>query len=235
MAGANTTAPTAADRIPDTGADSADDAVRQLVQYLLDGNVQQALALLSPDELAVIHDYGKLIVDQAHYSAVPVTLKDIQFTDTAVSGGTRVVLKSIDLVDPKDPDHHEIVVTNDGSCFTMDSGQQQKRFCASDLIDAIESGDLDGSGMQLDRGAARCVHGPVRWPEPGRRHRHDPARRQVVREPGAQLRRPGRVRCCPGCRATICWCWPGCCAITDRADGRASGREMAEVSAPAGP
>ena len=62
---------------------------------MLEGNVEQAIALTSPDEDAALHDYGKLIVDRAHYSPAPVHINDIQFTDTAISGGTHVSLKSL--------------------------------------------------------------------------------------------------------------------------------------------
>jgi hypothetical protein len=142
---AHLTAPSPADRIPDAGAGSADDAVRQLIQDLAGGHLQQALGLFSPDELGVIHDYGQLIVDRAHLPAAPVNIKDIQFTDTPVSGGVRVDVKSVSVAGPMGM---TMTMAIDGSCFTMTAGPHTQRFCTGQLA-ALLSRGLAGVGRAL--------------------------------------------------------------------------------------
>jgi hypothetical protein len=127
-------APSAADRIPAAGASSPDDAVKSFVEALLQADVQRAAELLSPDELAVVHDYGKLILDRIHYSAVHAEIRDITFTDTPGDDGTRVTLKSIEVVGP---DGSVIKAAVDGDCTDVTVQGQSKRFCAADLIDQL--------------------------------------------------------------------------------------------------
>ena len=54
--------PTSADVIPAAGADSPEEAVQQLYTAAMDGNLESVIAVLPPDEMAVLHDYGKLIL-----------------------------------------------------------------------------------------------------------------------------------------------------------------------------
>ncbi|MGN6609596.1 MAG: hypothetical protein ACTHMS_21625, partial [Jatrophihabitans sp.] len=136
---AHLTTPTAADRIPADGAPSPDAAVRGFVDAALAGNVSGAIGLLSPDELAVLHDYGRLIVDRLHYRAPHVTIKDLQFTDTPYAGGVRVGLKSIDVVIPNGG---ELSARLDGACSVITAQGQTRRICAQDAL----SGLLGGAG-----------------------------------------------------------------------------------------
>jgi hypothetical protein len=139
-------APSASDRIPAVGASSADAAVRSFVEALLAGQVQRAAQLLSPDELGVIHDYGKLITDRAHYSAVGVTIKNLTFSDTPIKGGTRVTLKDLDLTTS---DGNEVHLTIDGTCLSVTVGGDQKKICVSEGVDQIERLLGETGGKQL--------------------------------------------------------------------------------------
>lgn len=130
-------APGPADRIPAQGGSSADDAVRSFITALLQGNVEQAAEVLDPNSLAVVHDYGKLITSRLHYSAPHVQLGDIQFTDTPISGGTRVTIKSLDAVDGNGG---ELKLAIDGSCVSATVQQQTRRMCASQILDLVTSG-----------------------------------------------------------------------------------------------
>lgn len=141
----HTTAPTAAERIPDKGASSPDDAVRTLVQSLLSAQLANAIAVLSPDELGVLHDYGKLIVDRALYQPVPATIKTLDFTDSDADGGTLVALKDLDIAFADGP---EFKVQVQDSCFVVTAERQAKRFCASDLADRVGS-TLERTGQSL--------------------------------------------------------------------------------------
>jgi hypothetical protein len=176
--GSGLAAPSAADRVPAVGAESADEAVRSFVDALLQGDLRRGLELLSPDELAVVHDYGKLILDRARYGAPDVQVKDLQFTDKAASDGTRVTVKSIDLVLP---DGGEFKAVLDGSCTVVTAQGQTKRLCSSDLLQQIGgtgrpdltpaqktavsdlmNGLTDASGLDTTRVDGRWYLNPVR-------------------------------------------------------------------------
>jgi hypothetical protein len=124
-------APPASARIPAVGGSSADDAVKSVVSALLDADVERVAELLSPDELAVVHDYGKLITDRFHYSPTHVQLKDIEFADSSSGSTTRVTLTSLDMVNS---DGSELKIVIDGSCATVTIDRQTKRLCSADLV-----------------------------------------------------------------------------------------------------
>lgn len=134
---AHLSAPTPAQRIPDSGASSPDDAVRTAVTALLAGKVSQAIAVTSPDELGVLHDYGKLIVDNARYSPAPVTVRKIGFKDTPVSGGTRVSVTSVDLLEHSDGADHEISVSINGSCIDMTMAGDSQHMCLDQIMQGL--------------------------------------------------------------------------------------------------
>jgi hypothetical protein len=133
--------PAAADAIPAAGASSADDAVRSMLQALLSGNAERAIELTSPDELQVLHDYGKSIVAKSNLHGANVQLKDIQFTDSKVSGGTKVSLKSVKI---GGPNGQTASVEVNGSCMKVSVAAQTRTLCGSQLLQG-----LGGSGMGL--------------------------------------------------------------------------------------
>jgi len=127
-------APSAADRLPANGADSADAAVEGVITAALNGDLRRVGELLSPDELAVVHDYGKLILDRAHYNPPNVKLRNLGFQDTKTSDGTRVELTSIEL---STPDSGVIKVQLSGDCTSITVQGRQQRMCSGDLIGEI--------------------------------------------------------------------------------------------------
>lgn len=139
------TAPTSS--IPANGASSADEAVRGFVEALLAGRVERAIELSSPDELAVLHDYGQLVVDRAHYSAAPVQITNLTFSDSSVSGGVLVTLKEIDLT----AQGQTVSVKVDGQCISATVGGETRRFCGSDIANSLGS---TGISLTPDQAAA---------------------------------------------------------------------------------
>jgi hypothetical protein len=129
--------PTAADAIPATGGSSPQDAVRKMVNALSQGDYTSAIKLLSPDELAVMHDYGGLLLRGAGGGAPSdVTVKDLQLKTDQVSGGaTRVTVSSVTVVSGG----AETTVQVDGSCVDVTTNGQHKRMCASDFVTQIVS------------------------------------------------------------------------------------------------
>lgn len=136
--------PSAADRIPNKGAATADAAVGDLITALSKGDYTRAIELASPDELGVLHDYGKLVLRSAGSAGTaPFTVSDIQFTHKDISGGQRLILKSIDV----DANGTQVKVSVDNNCYSVAVGGDSQKMCADNLIKLLS--------QQLgDRGSA---------------------------------------------------------------------------------
>jgi hypothetical protein len=149
VASGNLRAPSAADRIPDKGAASGDEAVRQLITALSKQDFATAIGLASPDELGVLHDYGQLVLQAAGSGSgsAPFTVNDIQFTHKSISGGERLILKSLDV----EANGQHVKVAVDKGCYTATVGSETKHLCANDLIDMVvnEFGGFGGEPPQL--------------------------------------------------------------------------------------
>jgi hypothetical protein len=131
---------TAADYIPAVGGSSPTDAVTKEITALTSGDTTTAIQLLSPDELAAVHDYGGLIVKDSSGStpSSSVKLSNLAFNTSNVSGGAvRVTLKSLTVTIDESGTPQVVTVSVDGSCYNLSTGGQQQHLCASDLITAI--------------------------------------------------------------------------------------------------
>ncbi len=69
--------PTAADAIPAKGQDSAEEAAKALVDAAAAGNLTDVIAVLPPDEMGVLHDYGKLLIEQADADGLDSDMTDL--------------------------------------------------------------------------------------------------------------------------------------------------------------
>jgi hypothetical protein len=130
-------APSAADRIPAVGASSPDSAVQSFLTAVLQADLKRAAELLSPDELGVLHDYGKLILDRAHYDAPGIRIRSLDFTDSKSSDGVRVVLKSAEI---ETPDGGVVKAALDGDCTTITVQGQTQRMCSGQLLGQLAGG-----------------------------------------------------------------------------------------------
>jgi hypothetical protein len=127
-------APTSADAIPAAGAASPEDAVKQEVDALNKGDLTRAIALLSPDELAVMHDYGgRLLRNGGSQSPSDDQVTDLQLRTTKVSGATRVLLSSVTVRNGS----NTVTVKVDGNCAEVTVQGDQKRFCAAEFAAQI--------------------------------------------------------------------------------------------------
>ena len=144
--------PTSADAIPAAGGSSPQDAVAKMVDALVTKNYTAAIALLSPDELAVMHDYGGLLLRGAGTGrSSDITVKDLQLKTEKISGGaTRVTLGAMTVVSSGD----EVTVKVDGSCVETTVKGEHKRMCASDITTQI-IGFLEGLGATHATAAQR--------------------------------------------------------------------------------
>jgi hypothetical protein len=114
-----------------------------MIKALINGNAERAIELLSPDELQVMHDYGKAIVAKSHLNGGKVSLKDIQFTDTKVSGGTKVSLKSLQI---GGSNGETATIAIDGSCLKVSAAGQNRTLCGSQLLQGLGAA---GGGLSL--------------------------------------------------------------------------------------
>jgi hypothetical protein len=135
--------PTAADAVPAVGGSSPQDVVTKMVNALAQSDYTTAIKLLSPSELAVMHDYGGLLLRGAGGGASGIAVKDLQLKTEQVSGGaTRVTLSSVTVVSGGS----QTTVTVDGSCVDVTAQSEHKRMCASDFVTQIIS-FLEGLGV----------------------------------------------------------------------------------------
>lgn len=89
--------PTAADVIPAAGASSPEGAVDALFKAAQSGDLAGIIAVTPPDEMGALHDYGKLLLQQADSGSLEGDMQDLGFTisDTEldvsdVTGGKKV-------------------------------------------------------------------------------------------------------------------------------------------------
>lgn len=99
--------PTAADFIPANGGSSPEDTMNKVLAASTSGDITTAISLLPPDEMGVLHDYGKLLTKNASSSSSN-SLGDVKFSNATwdvsdVTGGKKVSLKTLTAtVDGKD-------------------------------------------------------------------------------------------------------------------------------------
>jgi hypothetical protein len=152
-AAANKQAPTAADAIAAVGASSPQAAVSQLIDAVLHDNLTDAIKLLSPDELAAMHDYGGLFLRKAgSYDRPDFTIDNLKTTTQGISGGaTRVLLSSITVTAGSG---ERSTVTVDGNCVDVTVNSDKKRMCTTDFVTQIID-TLHNFGMTADVNSAQ--------------------------------------------------------------------------------
>ena len=133
--------PSASDYIGAVGASSPQDAVNQFIGALVAGDGQRAVQLTSPDEMAVLHDFGSQVAAALSSSAgssgfgSSVKVSNLQLTTTAITGGQRVLFHSATITD----DGKSATITLSGDCVQIDASGSTKKYCGNDLINEIES------------------------------------------------------------------------------------------------
>jgi hypothetical protein len=147
-AAAKKAVPTASDAIPAAGASSPQEAVNRMVKALMQADPRSAIALLSPDEDAVMHDYGGLFLKRSgSYDRPDFTIKELNTTAHAVSGGaTRVLLSSVTVASNNGD---ETTLRVDGSCIEVSAKGDHKRMCTSDFVTEIIN-SVGGFGVPVN-------------------------------------------------------------------------------------
>ncbi|MGH9186904.1 MAG: hypothetical protein ACRD0U_13975, partial [Acidimicrobiales bacterium] len=120
------------------GADSAENAVKELYEAGAALDLERAIALLPPDEAEALHDYAPLFLDQASEAVdelkangLEISLDDIQLETEGVDGGQRVLVKGFAFSSTSSD--WDIQAEFDGDCVAV-SGEIE----GSDINDLIE-------------------------------------------------------------------------------------------------
>jgi len=150
--------PTAADRIPAVGSPSPEAAVDAFVTKVAAGKIEDAIALTAPDEMGVLHDYGKLLIDKVFSSDVTsgltdlgVTVTDASWAVSDVTGGKKVSLASLTVsaqgqtaTITRDPAAGTLTVDVDGQTQTLDQSTIEDF-----ITQAAGSQDLDPTMLDI--------------------------------------------------------------------------------------
>ena len=151
--------PTQAQFIAPEGSKSPEAAVDALIDRGSKGDLKGVIALLPPDEMGVMHDYGQLILDQSDAGDLTTEMSDLGFEVgpitydvTDVTGGKKVSFKSIELTADgqtvsieRDPAEGSVTLTAPGeSPITLNESTIDTY-----LSDAIGSDELDAQGLDI--------------------------------------------------------------------------------------
>jgi hypothetical protein len=128
--------PSKSDYIAATPTGTPTDAVQNFVHAVFYRDFRTAISLISPAELAVVHDYGNLLVSAASKSKQPpVQLQSLDLTSSPISGGVRVNVHDATLTVMG----FHVNATIDGGCLKLDAGILSKQICAANAADEISS------------------------------------------------------------------------------------------------
>ncbi len=174
------------------GGDSPEAAVNGLIDKALAGDMEGVIGMLPPDEMSVLYDYGRSLIEPAVKDDLKpvegVTLSDVAWQVDDVTGGKKVSLKSISVT--KDGQTVKIVRDPAANSLTITLPGQPTVVLSPDNLETYIS--KMGMRYQQARPAADRHHqARVRAGDRPRLH-HRPGGRQVVRLAAAHLLgRPG--------------------------------------------
>ncbi len=148
------------------GAASPEKAVEEMVRAGLSADVNRVVELVDPQEGAVFHDYGQLLVDAVSQDDIDPTywpkVEEMQLTSTPGDWGTVVGVKKIVMVSTNSDDGSKDKITfeQSGDCTSITSEtdgevSDTQQFCSSDVQDLFLN-DGDGTCDEGDEGCARA-------------------------------------------------------------------------------
>lgn len=140
------------DPIPADGAGSPEEAVVEMVQAIAASDVTRVIELMPPDEMAALHDYGEILVEQAEGGEIgeamgaedlSLEIDEYEFDTTEVTGGTKVLPTRLVATLSAEGDTVTIEATKqEGACLeyavTGPDIDESDTVCAEDLRDPIE-------------------------------------------------------------------------------------------------
>ena len=119
------------------GADSPDEAVKQLMQAALDADPRRAIELLPPDEMGVLHDVGPALLEEFD-AGKPAggTVDKVETETSSVAGGTRATIIAVELTGPQG---QKASVRKNGACYEMTMDGRTEQQCADQLAELVGS------------------------------------------------------------------------------------------------
>jgi hypothetical protein len=156
-ANAHAGAPSPSDRIAAAGAGTPEDAAKGLLLAATKGDWRHVIELTSPTEMAVLHDYGSLLLQNAPSTgSTGFTIDDVRFTSKDISGGKRLTATSMSGLAAG----QQFSVTMEGDCYQVTIGGDQRKLCGSDLISQIAAMTGRGEPTGAQRTAlTHLIHG----------------------------------------------------------------------------
>ena len=134
------------------GQKSPEEAAKALVDAASKSDIKGVIQLLPPDEMAVLYDYGQVLLDQSDMSDLSSTLNDagvaisdVQWTTSEVTGGTKVSLASITLT----AEGQTVTIKNSNGTLTVSGIEGQPAIELNDstietyINEAAGTSDLD--------------------------------------------------------------------------------------------
>lgn len=123
---------------PAVGADSPKGAIEALVEAIRTTDAQKVIEILPPDEMAVLHDLGPLLIEQANADSdsqndLPFQITKLETEESEVSGGTRSTITGIEASFTEDGETHAVSYSQDGDCYDMTFDGESQRMCAADI------------------------------------------------------------------------------------------------------
>ncbi len=170
--------PTLSDHVEAKGASSAENAVREMIQAVVDNDVRRAIELSPPDEMAALHDYGGLILGGSRFGLdnTNVEIHDMVLDTKSVLGGTKALLTKIDVTVTSVVGEYRVKAQKAGDdCMTYNvvgpDMSDAAKVCAADVdVDNDEinvilrrlAGQLDEMGYVATQVSGQWYVSPVR-------------------------------------------------------------------------
>lgn len=129
---------------PAVGADSPNAALKALVEAVRTTDIQKVIEILPPDEMAVLHDLGPLLIEKVNADPesqqdLPFQLTKLETEESEVTGGTRSTVKSIEATFSDEGQTHTIAYTKDGDCYALVMDGQEEKFCRADIAEQLRT------------------------------------------------------------------------------------------------
>ncbi|TWH19202.1 flagellar basal body protein FliL [Prauserella rugosa] len=135
--------------VPAEGADTPAQALRDMVDAAVAGDLERVIQLLPPDEMGVLHDAGPLLLDAAAdvEGASGAEVTDLQTETSDVEGGTRVTVTSVTVA----AEGTTFTVAKDGGCYRAEAQGKSEQLCPDDIarLAAEDSGDMPPQVLQM--------------------------------------------------------------------------------------
>jgi hypothetical protein len=130
--------PWPAQPVPAVGADTPQAAVQQTVQAIMDQDARRLVELMPPDELAVLHDVGEVLLEDAGGTPTGAKLLELETTESDVRGYTALQLSRAVV----EAEGQRATIERDGDCLAVTVESTTQRFCSADVLEQIgDTGD----------------------------------------------------------------------------------------------